>query len=115
MPRTSDVDWPKLLEQWKDSGLTAKDFAAQAGVNASTLATQKWKAGLTERRLRKHGDAVRSNGASKRAPRTKAIAAVASTPPLFELVLHGGVVVRVPPDFDEEALKRLVRAAEASR
>jgi len=32
--------WVKRIEQWKESRLTAKEFAVQAGVNLNTL--QSW-------------------------------------------------------------------------
>ncbi len=29
--------WAKRVERWKDSGLTAKEFAAETGINAQSL------------------------------------------------------------------------------
>ncbi len=37
--------WAKRVERLADSGLTAKEFAAEIGVNANTLAGWKWRLG----------------------------------------------------------------------
>jgi hypothetical protein len=35
--RASRDEWQKRVDRWKDSGLTAKEFAAETGINAGTL------------------------------------------------------------------------------
>jgi hypothetical protein len=35
--------WAKRVERWIDSGLTAKEFAAEAGLKPSTLSYWKWR------------------------------------------------------------------------
>jgi hypothetical protein len=35
--------WAKRVERWKDSGLTAKEFAAEMGINPQTLAYWRWR------------------------------------------------------------------------
>jgi hypothetical protein len=32
----------KRVERWKDSGLTAKEFAAETGINAQSLSRWRW-------------------------------------------------------------------------
>ena len=41
MERQSREVWVKRVERWQDSGLTAKEFATEIGVNYHTL--QHWK------------------------------------------------------------------------
>src|SRR5216684_1290309 len=53
--------WVKRIEQWKESGLTAKEFAAQAGVNLNTLQSWKWR--LTADARRSAASGVRPPGA----------------------------------------------------
>jgi hypothetical protein len=49
MAKTTSAEWAKRVERWQDSGLTAKEFAAEL---AGTLAYWKCK-------LRRKGRAVR--------------------------------------------------------
>ena len=35
--RTSREEWRKRVERWKDSGLTAEQYATELGIKASTL------------------------------------------------------------------------------
>jgi hypothetical protein len=43
MAKTTSAEWAKRVERWQDSGLTAKEFAAELNVNAGTLAYWKYK------------------------------------------------------------------------
>ena len=113
--------WAKRVARWRESGLTAKEFAAETGMNVHTLAHWAWKLGAggdqTGRRragtarpaqawveviARDHG-----NGASPPAPRSSAASSC------FELVLPSGRTLRVPPDFDSDALERLLTVVDA--
>lgn len=40
--KASEV-WAKRIERWRDSGLTATEFAAEVGVNAKSLSHWKWR------------------------------------------------------------------------
>ncbi len=42
--RANRDEWQKRVERWSDSGLSAKQFAAETGINAGTL--QYWKCRL---------------------------------------------------------------------
>ncbi|MGE3671943.1 MAG: hypothetical protein AB7K71_19895 [Polyangiaceae bacterium] len=95
------------MERWRDSELTAKEFAAEIGVNASTLTYWKWKL---------------SRGGSARAiARTRTPRSEVAQPTFVELVAPraescdtrlelavGGRVVKIPTGFDEETLRRLL-------
>ncbi|HUO66746.1 MAG TPA: IS66 family insertion sequence element accessory protein TnpB [Gammaproteobacteria bacterium] len=126
MSRASRAEWAKRVERWKDSGLSAKQYAAETGLKASTLSYWSWKlrASGEPDRERAETEAVaagrlgRSKPVAGAAARfvelTTSTSAPASTPAL-ELVLSGGVRVRVTAGFDEATLTRVVRAVEASR
>ncbi len=35
--------WAKRVERWKDSGLSAKEYAAETGLNAHSLSWWRWR------------------------------------------------------------------------
>ncbi len=127
MSRTSRAEWAKRVERWKDSGLTAKEFAAEAGLKASTLSYWKWKldseddergsarGGTQGKRRRRHAaTSVPKVGFVELSTSSLARSGTTTTESMLELVL-GGVLVRVPVGFDEAMLTRLVRALQAAR
>ena len=115
MERATREVWAKRVERWQDSGLTAKEFAAELDVSPNSLTFWKWK-------LRQPAD-------SARRVRKRAVVKCPDASPSFlqlvptkqsqapavhlEVVLASGAIVRVPPDFDEPTLLRLVRALGA--
>lgn len=115
MARASRTEWAKRVERWQDSGLTAKEFAAELDVSASSLTFWKW-------RLRREKSTHNEVSSSKPAKATSNAAeakflqlvptyddAVDSTAPL-EVVIRRDVVVRVPRGFDEQTLSRVIHA-----
>jgi len=58
MARSNRATWAKRVEQWQRSGLTAKEFAAKAGLNAGTLSYWKWRLGKEAREGRPSGTAL---------------------------------------------------------
>jgi transposase len=130
MERQSAQQRAKWVERWKDSGLTAKEFAAEAGLKASAL--YYWCSQLSASARR---DSVGRDESSEKAvpsrqtlatkPEKRSatrsprfvelpVAAVASAPAMLELLL-GDVRVRVPSGFDEATLTRVVRALGVAR
>jgi transposase len=115
MARADRAEWAKRIERWRDSGLTAKEFAAETGLKASTLSYWKW-------RLKSEGKpAPRSTGLAKttarKQPQGQGLSFVEVAPSAigtssFEVELTQGVVVRVPMDFDAEAFDRLLVVLE---
>lgn len=89
--------WRARLERWERSGLTSKAFAAKEGCPVGALST--WK-----RRLRT------ATAGSVLLP-----VKVGPTAPFFEVIVDGRLTVRVPTDFDEAALARLLHALGAAR
>ena len=48
MARASREIWAKRVERWKDSGLSAKEFAAELDVSPKSLMFWKWKLGQSD-------------------------------------------------------------------
>ncbi len=114
MARESREIWKKRVERWADSGLSAREFAAEIGVNVHTLTHWKWHLGQESRR--KRIAPVRSAPPSfveVVAPLAGAPSRSASTTPVdFELEFARGIRLRVPASFDAAALRRLVDVLE---
>lgn len=130
MDQTNAQQRAKWVEHWKDSGLTAKEFAAEAGLKASAL--YYWSAQLSASARsacagRKESSEqpvqslrARSAKAEERSatpsPRLVElpVAVVASAPAMLELWI-GDVRVRVPSGFNEATLTHVVRALGVAR
>ena len=106
MSRTSQTEWAKRVERWRDSGLTAKEFAAETGVNASTLAYWSWRL----RASRSKRPTSRPSPSRSRFVELTPSSVSTTSPVMLELVLGEGVRIRIPSGFDEETLARVVRA-----
>ena len=111
--RVDHDEWRRRVERWKDSGLTAKEFAAEMGINAGTLQFWRYKlkhgARPTARRpARSAPDTILSSLVEVRAP------AGAIVDQRFEIELGNGRRVRVPPGFESAALKALLAVLEAA-
>jgi hypothetical protein len=101
--RTSREEWCKRVERWKDSGLTAEQYASELGINAKTL--QFWKYKLAK----PAPSALRA----RRRPRVEAVSLIEVRPAsaeggAFELELSGGKRLRIPVTFEVESLERLL-------
>jgi transposase-like protein len=108
--------WVKRVERWRDSGLTLKEFASEVGVNANTLAGWRWRlgsegGGAEASRVPRFLEIVAPPEATE--PSAAATSAMQPAAEPFELILSGGLRVRVPVQFDGRALRRLVDALEA--
>ena len=115
MPREPREVWRKRVERWRASGLTAREFAAEIGVNANSLQHWGWLLQQEERR----------GGAARRPPAADGrgfveVVAQADPPPLtaapdpIEVVLRDGIRLRVSAGFDADLLRRVVAALEAT-
>src|SRR5689334_9950769 len=59
MDRTTREVWTQRIERWKESGLTAKEFAAPLGIKPRTLAWWRWNlASSAVRKGSPHGKGV---------------------------------------------------------
>jgi hypothetical protein len=105
--------WAKRIERWGDSGLTAKQFAAEIDVSPQSLTFWKWKLRKDEQgssRTARRQHATPATTAASFLQLLPALEPTKSATPAstLELVLGRGLSVRVPADFDEGTLRRLV-------
>ena len=103
-PKSEEVEkkWRALLEGWEASGLSLRAFASREGLNLGTLWSWKKRLRVERETATRFLPVVVSDSSARRADG-------------FELALHDGMALRIPPDFDEATLTRLVRALGASR
>jgi transposase len=94
-------EWAKRVERWKDSGLTAKEFAAELGINAGSL--QQWAHQLKKGAVR----AKRETAPHKSAPRFVEVTPAVAVPQGFDIRI-GRFTIAVPGGFDEGNLLRLL-------
>jgi hypothetical protein len=123
--------WVRRVECWRYSGLTAKEFAAEIGVRAGTLAHWKWRLGAERRGKRglRRKKALHPTVPAfievapvamahvlAKSPSVQAETALQPTKqrevPLvnepFEVMLRNGLCIRVPVHFEAVSLGRLV-------
>jgi len=105
-------EWAKRVQRWKDSGLSAREFAAETGLKSTSLTYWRW-------RLKKEQVAVSETTppatiaiARKRVPKALQFVeltsiAAAAADERFEVVI-GAISVRVPSQFDETSLRKLL-------
>jgi transposase len=105
MAETGRQRWTERVEQWKQSGLTAREFAQQAGLNAGTLCYWKWR--LSRAPVQSSSPrAARKRRVRK--PKLIELAPVMLSDDRVELELSNGHRLRVPAQFDARALARLI-------
>jgi transposase len=108
MDRTSRETWAKRVERWRDSGLTAKEYAAEVGVNVHSLSWWKWRLSSGATRRERSSRTRRATTG----PLTFVEMASAVAPESLEVVLASSVRIRVPSTFDASALARLLDVLE---
>jgi transposase len=91
------------VRRWRRSGLTAREFAARAGLNAGTL--MYWAS-----RLKKAATTPTRAASSEREPIRLPLVELTATvrAEYFELELSPGRRLRIPMGFDAAALERLL-------
>ena len=105
--------WTERVQQWTTSGLSARDYATREGLKVERLWV--WK-----RRLGTQGTLTPSTQPTSRSKPSflpvviaASHAGLSSRPPL-EVVMRSGHTVRVPSDFDDAALVRLLTVLGAA-
>ena len=111
--RTTRTEWAKRVERWVDSGLTAKEFAAEAGVNPRSLVFWKWQLKRDARVATTGGDArpkVARRRPTAKLPLIELRTSISET--RIELELGADLRLRIPAGFDAESLQRLLAVLE---
>ncbi|MEO0460857.1 MAG: hypothetical protein AAF219_08435, partial [Myxococcota bacterium] len=103
MARESREVWAKRVERWQDSGLTAREFSAELGINHRTLTFWKYKLKQQAR-----GSMNSAAPAKPRKPRPEFVQALepALTASCIEVDLHD-LVVRVPVQIATDRLREI--------
>jgi len=113
MERVSREAWAKRVERWRDSGLTAKEYAAEAGINAHSLSWWKWRlssGAAAQERVPRRRRSTPSAATASPLTFVEMTAAVAQEP--LEVVLPSSIRIVVPSTFDAAALGRLLDVLE---
>ena len=97
-----------ILEEYRQSSLKQDDFAKEKGISSSTL--QRWLqlSKLSSCREEPTGDLIPVRLVSQAPPSRNP-----STSSPFEIVLAAGRILRVPPGFDPEEVRLLLKFLEA--
>jgi hypothetical protein len=107
MTRKTRDEWAKVEREWSRSGQTGAEFAAEIGVKEATLRHWKWRLdhGVPSRRRR------RSESAFVRVAPIE-VPLVGAEAESIEVVLLGGVRIRVPAEFEGATLRRVLDILE---
>lgn len=109
---TKRAEWQKRIERWRESGLTAEQFATELGINAGTLKYWKYRIGKNS----SAGMALEPKRRPSKAPRAASLVEVhaativAASP--FVLELGEARRLQIPAQFDAPALERLLSVLE---
>ena len=105
MPKThrrrADQFWRDTIAAWKESGQTVTAFCAARGLGESTFFAKRRELGRRDRS---------PNAPAPAAPSAPFAAVRLISDPTVEIVLPGGVSLRVPVATDPTAIARLVLA-----
>lgn len=123
MARASAAEWAKRVERWKASGLTANEFAAETGVNPTTLSN--WRRRLSKEedgRVAGQGwpqpdrrrESPRTEGRIARAPEPRFVELptvdVSAVRAALEIIVDEKVRIRIASDVAPSTLDRVLRA-----
>jgi len=111
--RANRREWSGRVAEWRRSGKTSKEFAAEIGVNPSTLLWWSTKLGASRGAAKAAGARRRERGTADRLEQLPLVELSGGVvDDRFELELGGGRRLRIPPRFDAEALGRLLAVLE---
>ena len=115
MRRESKEIWKKRVERWGDSDLSAKEFAAEIGINANTLRQWKYRLSKTESPLESAPCIVESVVAEEKftdstetVPTFIEFNPPEQKPEPFEIQFASGTLLRVPPTIELGELIRIL-------
>ncbi len=99
--------WADRLAAWEQSGLSQAAFCRREGINGGTFAW--WKRQLQKAGGQRPARRGRPAKASTRFVEVRLSGSSAA----YEVVLAGGRSIRVPSQFDPQAVSRLITAVES--
>lgn len=113
--------WRVWLARWERSGLSQADFCRRHGLKAVTFSWWKRELGDGRTRRRRRGERGDSAQAAERRPKFVEVAVASPRPSLseprtsgYEIVLQSGHIIRLPGEFDAQAVARLIVAVESA-
>lgn len=108
--RRSASEWPALLEQWTESGESAARFASRIGVKPATLA--RWRKAVDGKPRAADSLGRQKKSATKASSSVFARVEVVEPPRqsvgLVEVVMRGGLIVRVHGGVDTDTLSAVL-------
>jgi hypothetical protein len=110
-------EWRKRVARWKESGLTAKEFGADAGINPAMLYFWNYKLKYGDRldkppKPGTQSDAIVASLVEVPVPSAAAVPDVSDR--RFEVEMSNGRRVRMAAGFDPEALRVLLAIVESA-
>jgi hypothetical protein len=110
---TKTEEWRRRIEKWNASGLSVEAFAEREGLTVQALRWWRWKVGTPAPKI-----AVPSAPAAPKAtsPAFAQIVLAKSAREhagMFEVLAPSGHLVRFSPEFDDEALRRVLAVLSA--
>jgi lambda repressor-like predicted transcriptional regulator len=120
VPGSRDEHWADLVTQWRESGLSQKEFCRRRGISDRALNNWLYKSPYRER-LARILAARSQDKLDAEAPRFLPVTVLDATPDTnsrascatIEIVLPGGPRIAVTPGFDAETPRRVVAVLEA--
>ena len=117
---SKEKHWRRMLRLWQRSGQTGRDFCAAHGLGEPSF--YAWRREIARRdQEQPPSRATTQPEKLQRPPRGAlptfvqvAVDASVATSAALEVVLTGGRRVRVPPGFDADLLRQLLRVLEES-
>lgn len=94
--------WSKRVAQWKSSGLTAAEYARRHKLGEASLKWWSWKLGVARKK------------SAAMSPLTFVEMTAAVRREALELLV-GSIQIRVPAEFDETALGKVLDVLERRR
>ncbi len=110
--RTGRDEWWKRIERWRDSGLSAEQFAAELGINAGTLKYWKYRLGKELTRSAAAEPKPRRGNAPSVSSFVEVHVAPMIAPSSFVLELEHGRRLQILSQFDGSSLERLLSLLE---
>ncbi len=118
--------WRRQHQSWLGSGLTQAEFCLEHDLSLPSFCWWRWKLKKEGEPVAARAAPVESSDSSLRLVPVRVVDSEVERRPLmpaspddlasvFEVVLDSGTCIRVPGDFDADALGRLLRTLEAVR